>query len=114
MNKVAFIVPGYSELTSEEKYQKIAGYFKEANMTPVMVDIDWKRKIMSDYVQEFLIKYQQKKAEENIFWGFSFGAMICFITSSRVKVDIQILCSLSPFFFRRYSYDKTCLDKILG
>jgi len=98
MNKVVFIVPGFSELTSEEKYQKIARYFKKTNITPIIVDINWKRKVMSEYVQEFLTKYEQKKSEINYFWGFSFGAVICFIASSKVEVDTQILCSLSPFF----------------
>ena len=98
MTKVVFIVPGFGELTSEEKYQKIARYFKKTNITPIMVGINWKRKVISDYVQEFLTKYEQKKSEVNYFWGFSLGAMICFIASSKVNVNTQILCSLSPYF----------------
>lgn len=98
MTKVVFIVPGFGELTSEEKYQKIAGYFKKTDITPIMVDINWKRKVISDYAQEFLVKYEQNKSEVNYFWGFSFGAMICFIASSKVDVNTQILCSLSPYF----------------
>ena len=51
--RIAFILPGSTENTKKEKYQKIAGYFKKVGIEPIMVDIDWKRKTMTDYVNQF-------------------------------------------------------------
>ena len=49
-------------------------------------------------MEEFLNIYEKNKADNNIFFGFSYGAMTAFLASLKVKADILILCSLSPYF----------------
>ena len=111
-NKIAFIVPGFTELTKQEKYRKIAEYFKEAGIEPVMVNIVWKRKIMSDYINEIIEKANLKPF---IILGFSFGAFSSLIASLKIKPKYLILCSLSPYFKEDLPYlgkwDKTTLGK---
>lgn len=98
--KIAFIIPGYSESKKNNPaYAKIGGYFKRQDIRSIIVDIDWKYRTMSDYVAQFKEEYlKNKKAAEVYFLGFSYGAMISFISSVELKPKVQILCSLSPFF----------------
>ena len=101
MKKIAFIIPGFGESKKNNPaYMKIAGYFKTKGINPIIVDIDWKYKVMTDYVEqfkEFYAKHVEKGAEVYIL-GFSYGAMVACISSPELKPKIQILCSLSPFF----------------
>lgn len=100
MNEIAFIIPGYAESKKNNPaYSKIAGYFKHNGIRPVIVEIDWKYKSMSEYVEQFQQIYLKTKLSGNVyFFGFSYGAMIAFVSSVRLKPKAQILCSLSPFF----------------
>lgn len=98
MSSVAFIIPGFYHSPNETKYQMIAQYFQEKNIKTVVVDIPWKRKVMTDYVNYFKQVYLNNKADENYILGFSYGAVVSFISSPEVKPDLQILCSLSPYF----------------
>lgn len=101
MKKIALIIPGFGE--SEENnpaYWKIAGYFRKQKISPVIARINWKRRVMSEYVaqfQEFFIRHINA-GDEVYLLGFSYGAMIAFISSVELKPKGMILCSLSPFF----------------
>lgn len=53
---------------------------------------------MADYVDYFLNIYHKHRNKEVQLFGFSFGAMISFITSSKVNIKTQILCSVSPYY----------------
>lgn len=79
-----------------------------------MISIEWQRKTMSQYVEQFLEQYKKHKTEQNYFLGFSYGAMICFIVSAQVPVDTQILCSLSPFFAEDITKMKKSWVKEIG
>lgn len=63
----------------------------------VDVNITWNRKTMSDYVNQFISQVDQSEEEIHTI-GYSFGAVISFIASSKIKIKSQILCSLSPYF----------------
>ncbi len=69
---------------------------------------------MSDYVEEFLKKYEESSADKIYFFGFSFGAYIALVASSRVRVDAQILCSISPYFIEDIPYLKSSWKKLFG
>lgn len=97
-NKVAFIIPGFGESSKFKKYKDIAKTFEEKDINPIILNIPWKKKVMSDYVDFFLSEYFKIEAKEVYTLGFSFGAMISFITSTKVNINTQILCSLSPYF----------------
>jgi len=53
---------------------------------------------MSDYLSEFEEYYVKHKTKKNYVLGFSFGAMIAFISAQRLQPDRLYLCSLSPSF----------------
>lgn len=116
MDKIVFIIPGYSESKKNNPaYTKIAGYFKTKGIFPVIVDIDWKHKTMSDYVKQFKNIYtKNKKSAEIYFLGFSYGAMISFISSVELKPKIQILCSLSPYFKEDFPYIREWWKRYVG
>ena len=117
MNKIAFIIPGYVESKkSNPAYAKIAGYFREKGMRTVIVNIDWRYKVMSDYVKQFKETYAKCdiNGAEVYFLGFSYGAMIAFISSTELKPKIQILCSLSPYFKEDLPHIPTWWKKYVG
>lgn len=116
MSKIAFIIPGYSESKKNNPaYYKIAGYFKQKNIKPIIVDIDWKYKTMSDYIKQFKKIYSKNKKEAEVYFlGFSYGAMVSFISSAELKPKVQILCSLSPYFKEDLPYIKEWWKRYMG
>ena len=100
--KIAYIIPGYNESHSKQRgYNKIAKLFEESGVTPVRVEIDWKHsdpKCFTDYTEQFLKVYKKQKNTETYVLGFSYGAMVAFLTAAKTKPKALILCSLSPFF----------------
>ncbi len=98
MKTVAFVIPGYHHSPDRKIYTDIIDGFEEKKFKVIPVKISWQYHTMSFWVEEFLKIYDIEKGDINIFLGFSYGAMISFIASTQVKVDTQILCSLSPYF----------------
>ena len=98
--KIAFIIPGFGYSGKEKEYQKIAGFFKNKDIKPIVIHIRWKRHTFSEYVEEARrqIVSQSALSDELYLLGFSFGAMITFVLSSELRFEKQILCSLSPYF----------------
>lgn len=100
MKKIAFIIPGFGFSGKEKEYQEIAEFFKEKNIEASIVEIEWKRRVHSQYVEQAFeqIQKQSDKNDEICLLGFSFGAMIALDLASKMKLKNLILCSLSPFF----------------
>lgn len=98
MKSVVFIIPGYKHLTSQPEYQKIGDFFIQKGIDPIYVDISWERSVISENLDFSLQKFNQTKADRKYILGFSFGAVISLLASTKVKIDGQILCSLSPYF----------------
>ena len=97
MDKVVYIIPGFGESNKQRAYKQIASYFKSKGIKPISVDnIKWKYNTMSDYVTQLMKRY--KPNGETYILGFSYGAMLAFIASVKIKPKMQILCSLSPYF----------------
>lgn len=99
--KVAFIIPGYTYKPTRREYKKIGEYFREQDITPVGIDIDWKRPIprnFDDYLKEFLTQVKKHRADEIYVLGFSLGAVAALLTAQKLKPKAIILCSLSPYF----------------
>ena len=76
MNKVVYIIPGFGYSTRQKAYKEIAKYFKSKGIKPIPVNISWKYKVMSDYIEEFMKKYKDGKNNKVYIIGFSFGAFI--------------------------------------
>ena len=95
---VIYIIPGFKHSPQRKEYQTIAEFFKTKNFDVILVKIDWKYKTVLQWVEQFLTKYYKNENKKKYFFGFSYGAVISFVASTKVDVDTQILCSLSPYF----------------
>jgi pimeloyl-ACP methyl ester carboxylesterase len=102
MRKIVYLVPGYGESHLKERgWSKVAKLFEAKGITPIHVDINWKRNSperFSDYTDDFLKEFKKPKNTEIFVLGFSFGANIAFLTAAQTKPKALILCSLSPYF----------------
>jgi hypothetical protein len=102
MKKVVYIIPGYGESHLKQKgYNKIAEMFKGSGITPIHVDIDWHVTKFVDFElfsKQLIKKFNARAGEEVYVLGFSFGAIIAFLTASQTYPAKLILCSLSPYF----------------
>ena len=112
MKRIAYIVPGFSESTDSESYRKIANFFRTKEIEPIPIKISWRHKVMSDYVEQF--KSQAKIKNPDYILGFSFGAMIAFISADEIKPKTLILCSLSPYFKEDLSKIRDGWIKVVG
>lgn len=92
--KQLYIIPGFSGTCEGETYEKLCELAKGFEVKPI--HIKWKYRVMSDYISEFLEQVDQTK--EIYTLGFSYGAMISLIASSRIPIKTQLLCSTSPYF----------------
>lgn len=100
--RIAVIVPGMWHKTSEAPYQTVAGYYRARGITPVFLDINWKRvhpgnlgTSISPIADEIRKKYPGSGV---CLFGFSFGAVIAHKLSETLNPDHILLCSMSPVF----------------
>ncbi|HLC54350.1 MAG TPA: hypothetical protein VJK07_01845 [Candidatus Nanoarchaeia archaeon] len=98
MSKVVYIISGFTEKINLKGYQQAIKFFKSRNYRVVPIKIYWKYKVMSDYVDEFFCQLSHKKSDDVCLFGFSFGAMVAFISAVKLKPKMLFLCSLSPYF----------------
>jgi len=96
MKKVAYIIPGFGESIKEKPYSQISSFFIKNGINPILIKINWKYRVMSNYIKQF--KKQAKIKNPNYIFGFSFGAIIALICANEIKPKKLILCSLSPYF----------------
>lgn len=98
MRSVVFIIPGFKDSPNKSEYIKVGKLFKEKDIKTIFIAIPWNRTTISENVDYFLKEFNKVKADKKYVLGFSFGAVIAFISSTRELFDGQILCSLSPYF----------------
>ena len=98
MKHFLYIIPGWDESTFQEEYQELKSYFTHKGFEVVEISIIWKRRMMSQYVEEFLSQCTHTNEDKVSVLGYSFGAMIAFISSQHISYTNIYLCSLSPFF----------------
>ncbi len=96
--KTIFIIPGFRHHPKHKAYKAIAKILKSEGYLTVSVTIPWKQTTISQNTQYFLKEYKKIKTKKKYILGFSFGAMIAFLASTKVEVYGLILCSLSPYF----------------
>ncbi|MBI2074790.1 MAG: hypothetical protein HYT83_03050 [Candidatus Levybacteria bacterium] len=96
--KTVFIIPGFKHKPTNKAYKEIARMLKKEGYKPVLINVPWKQTTISENAQYFLKKYKKINTKKKYMLGFSFGAMIAFIASTKVSASGLILCSLSPYF----------------
>lgn len=98
MKKTVFIIPGFKHHPITKAYKEIAKILKKEGYLPIFVPLVWKKRTVSENTAYFLKAYKKINRKKKYILGFSFGAMVAFIASTKVKSSGLILCSLSPFF----------------
>lgn len=75
----------------------MAKMLKNEGFYPVFATVDWKKTI-SENADAFLSQYTAIRRKEKFILGYSYGAMIALLTSTKIRTSGLILCSLSPYF----------------
>ena len=116
MRKVIYIyiIPGFHGSTDLVRYQRVIKVFRKRGFIVNPITISWNHRVMTDYIAEFLEQLAHKENDEVYVFGFSFGAMIAFITAESINPKKIILGSLSPFFKEDLSYLKKSWRKYVG
>ncbi len=114
MRKIIYIIPGFHGSTDLVRYQRIIKVFRKRGFVVKPIVISWNYKVMTDYVDQFLGQLMHKENDEVYVFGFSFGAMIVFISAKDIKPKKIILASLSPFFKEDLPYLKKSWRKYVG
>ena len=96
--KTIFIIPGFRQKATSKAYKQISKILKNEGYSPILISIPWKNSTISQNTDYFLKAYKKINARKKYILGFSYGAMIAFIASTRVSSSGLILCSMSPYF----------------
>lgn len=96
--KIVYIIPGFKHKPTNKAYKAIAKILKSQGFSSVLVSIPWRKTTISQNTAYFLKKYKKLNSRKKYILGFSFGAMIAFLASTKVRTSGLILCSLSPYF----------------
>jgi len=98
MKKVVYIIPGFKHSPQRKIYKEVGGLFKDKGFEVVFVKIEWKYKSVFDWTEQFIDDYYKDDNSRKYLFGFSYGALISFLVSTKKDIDTTILCSLSPYF----------------
>lgn len=97
-SKTVFIIPGFRQKTNSKTYKSLTKILKKEGYNPMVIDMPWKKSTLSQNADYFLQKYKKTEAKKKYIFGFSFGAIIALLASTKVRSNGLILCSLSPYF----------------
>ena len=112
--KTFFIIPGFRQKATDKQFVWLKKFLIEKSFKVILVPITWERKVMSDYVIEFEDFYNKHKGDENYILGFSYGAVITFITAQKLQPKKIFLCSLSPDFKEDLKNEKQWILNYIG
>lgn len=108
MQKILYFIPGFGENAGDKRYKRIIKIFERKGFKVITVHIDWKYRVMSDYIKQFSEIYNKNKNENQVseiyFFGFSLGAYIALTSSHFLSVKCIFLASLSPYFKEDIQY----------
>lgn len=93
-----FIIPGFRQKPTQKVYKQLSSLLKTRGFTPIVVPVDWRQKTISENSEYFLKMYKKIPSSRKYVLGFSYGAMIAFVSATKLPVQGLILCSLSPYF----------------
>lgn len=93
-----FIIPGFKQKTTSKSFLWLREFLNGKGFDVVMVPITWDYRTITDNVTEFEKLYLKYKSEENYILGFSYGAVIAFVSSEKLQPKKLLLCSLSSDF----------------
>lgn len=97
-SKTVFIIPGFFSPSKNSEYITIGNQFLKKGFHVVYVNISWKYRRISDWIEQFKTTYSKNKGTYNIILGFSYGATIAYFASTLVGPDQLYLCSMVAYF----------------
>lgn len=100
--------------TTDKWIECLSNFLRKRWFKTIVVPIHWKNRTMSDYVEEFEKFYDTHKTATNYILGFSYGAVIAFITANQLKPKKIYLCSLSPDFKEDVTKMKPWVKRLIG
>ncbi len=92
-----FIIPGFRQSTTDPAWQAIKSMIIPKGHKVVMVQPKWSYHTLTDWVKDLNTIRQSCPGDHGLL-GFSFGAMIAFVSAAKQPAQVTILCSLSPYF----------------
>ena len=114
MKRVVFVLPGFKHSPDRKIYKNVILAFESKGIKSIPVKINWEHRTISQINEDFLKEYNSVSAEEKYLFGFSFGAVIALITSTKVYPKAQILCSISPYFKEDLPFIFKSWKKMIG
>jgi pimeloyl-ACP methyl ester carboxylesterase len=96
--KKLFIIPGFKQKATDDAYRWIKTVAKKSDWHVVAVPITWNHRTLSQNTEEFISFFNKHKVQHNQILGFSYGAVIAFLSAATTNPDHLHLCSLSPDF----------------
>lgn len=113
--KKIFLIPGFKQKTNDTMFLYLKTFLRKNDFEVFPVFINWNYKTMIDYVSEFKKFYNENKGNNNNYiLGFSYGAVIAFISAEDLKPNKIYLCSLSPDFKEDLINMKPWILKYIG
>lgn len=109
-----FIVPGFGQKATDKNFSWLTKHLKQKEFNVIPVPIEWKYKVVSDYINDFAECFAQRKTSNNYVLGFSYGAVVALSTASRLLPKKIFLCSLSPDFKEDLPSMKPWIRKLVG
>lgn len=97
-----------------KKYISLKNFLTAKGFKVIMVPVTWDRKTISENAKEFQVFYDKNKGAENYILGFSFGAVITFISAEKLRPVKIFLCSLSPYFKEDLKNEKQWILDYVG
>ncbi len=116
--KIAVIFTGVGQQTTNLEYTKIGRYYLSKGITPIYVDIDWRRvglNHLSETADQLGAVICTSFPHSKVYlFGFSFGAVMAYKVSERIASEQALLCSMSPVFDEDRKLQQFPFKQLLG
>lgn len=109
-----FIVPGFGMQAKDKAFEWLVSYLETKGFWVVKTPVDWKYKTLSTNTSEFVDFFNENKGEENYVLGFSYGAVITFLSANSISPKKIYLCSLSSDFKEDAGFMKKYVKRYIG
>lgn len=102
--KTVLMIPGFRHKIGQKGYILVRKKLQQEGYKVVSVAIPWRDSTIVENTAYFLEKYHRIiekldiSGKDMYLLGFSYGALIAFLASTKTSIGGLILCSLSPFF----------------
>jgi pimeloyl-ACP methyl ester carboxylesterase len=96
--KTVLFVPGYQEAIRSRDYPSVIEAIEKQGYKVKFIAIKWSRTTIDDWTKELDAIYDEYNPQQTILAGFSYGAMISFVSALKRNPSELWLFSLSPYF----------------